>query len=83
MALNHLSKAALSAAMRGGMAGWGEHGSANSHIRYTEKVSTRSRKRCHCGCHQRATNLGMVNGVCLIVGCELSVRRWVNGSAKK
>ena len=35
------------------------------------------RRRCTCGCEQRATHLGMANGVCLTMGCELYVRRWV------
>lgn len=58
------------------MSQWGSWGSATEHRRYPEKVDPRSRRRCHCGCKQRATHRGMANGVCLMMGCELSVRRW-------
>src|SRR4051794_9753639 len=75
--LDDLSPPALSAAMRGGTAGWGQHGSMTEHVRYAEPVDARSRRRCHCGCRKRATHRGMANGVCLTMGCELFVRGWV------
>lgn len=74
-----LSPSALSAAMRGGTSGWGEHGSSNAHIRYAESQNNLRRKKCHCGCGARATHRGMANGVCLRAGCEMSIRRWVKG----
>ena len=40
------------------------------------RVMPQSRRRCNCGCGQRATHIGRANGVGMIVGCELSVRRW-------
>ena len=78
--LNKLSPAALSAAMRGGTAGWGEHGGPD-HIRYMEPMPKRPgrRRKCHCGCGGPKTHSGMANGVCLVSGCELYVRRWVKG----
>ena len=75
--LNDLSPAALSAAMRGGTRGWGRHGSSITHVRYAEPAPPRSRRRCHCGCVQRATHIGKANGVALMSGCELRVARWV------
>ncbi|PHV19214.1 hypothetical protein CSQ92_27965 [Janthinobacterium sp. BJB446] len=56
---------------------WGVHGSADQHIRYSVRRSLHSRRRCHCGCGPRATHAGVVNGVCLAIGCALHVRRWV------
>lgn len=77
MDLNKLSKPALSAAMRGGTAAWGSWGSSAHHVRYSEPVDSKSRRRCHCGCKRRATHRGMANGIALMSGCELSVARWV------
>lgn len=79
--LNELSRPALSAAMRGGTEGWGEFGSGAKHIRYAEPAEPRSRRRCSCGCRMRATHRGMANGVCLRVGCKLSIARWVKSPA--
>ena len=62
---------------------YGQYGSSTEHTRYIEPVDTRSRKRCTCGCKQRATYRGMANGVCLSVGCELSMRRWKRDGIKK
>ena len=75
--LNSMSPAARSAAMRGGMDGWGQVGGQPGQIRYHEPVDARSRRRCGCGCRRRATHRGMANGVCLTMGCDLSMRRWV------
>lgn len=56
---------------------FGQYGSATEHQRYMQKINPQSRRRCSCGCKNRATHLGMANGVCLTTGCELSIRRWV------
>lgn len=40
-------------------------------------VPAKSRRKCYCGCNQRATHLGLANGVVMMTGCELSVLRWV------
>ena len=76
--LNKLSPRALAAAMRGGTDEWGKWGSAIHHVRYMEPVGPRSRRRCQCGCGQRATHVGMANGVALNTGCKLCVSRWVS-----
>ncbi len=75
--LSKMTPAARSAAMRGGMAGWGQVGGMVGHIRYAEPVPCTSRRRCHCGCKRRATHRGMANGVCLTTACDLAIRRWV------
>jgi hypothetical protein len=75
--LNSLSPNALAAALRGGTAAWGQWGSAADHVRYTEPVPPRSRRRCHCGCKRRATHVGKANGVALTEGCLLAMARWV------
>ena len=75
--LNKLTPAALSAAMRGGTAGWGQVASADEHIRYIQAMPSQSRRRCPCGCGTRATHLGMANGIGLMSGCEMRVRRWI------
>lgn len=83
--LNKLSAKALSAAMRGGTAGWGEVGSSAQHVRYSEPLPKRPgrRKRCWCGCENPRTHRGMANGVCLTTACELGIARWVRtGSVK-
>lgn len=56
---------------------WKRRGSALEHHLYSEPVNSRSRRRCHCGCKRRASHRGMANGICLAMGCELSVARWV------
>lgn len=79
MDMNALSKAARSAAMRGGTDGWGQVASASDHVRYAELVRPRSRRRCSCscGCTQRATHVGMANGCALVTACEMAIRRWI------
>ena len=79
MKLNELSRNALSAAMRGGTAGWGKVGSSQDHIRYSEPLPKRRgrRRQCYCGCGQRVTHAGMANGMCLTSACELGIARWV------
>ena len=71
-----MSPAALKAAMTGGTAAWGQHGSAQDHVRYIEPTENK-RRRCLCGCRGARTHRGMANGICLTSGCELSMRRWV------
>lgn len=74
--MSKMTPSERSAAMRGGMDGWGQFGSIR-HVRYAEPVPATSRRRCRCGCKRRATHRGMANGVCLTTACELSVRRWI------
>jgi hypothetical protein len=81
--LNKLSKAALSAAMKGGTEGWGQYADASSHVRYCEPDKVRGRKRrCSCGCGGPATHVGIANGLALAGGCELSMRRWVKAGRR-
>ena len=61
---------------------FGQFGSVTEHQRYMGKADPKSRRRCCCGCKARATYLGMANCVCLTMGCELSVRRWVRDGFK-
>ncbi|WP_188036015.1 hypothetical protein [Pseudomonas sp. EZ-C24] len=77
--LNDLSPAARSAAMRGGVAGWGQVGGQPGQIRYMELRKERSGRqpKCAYGCETNKTHLGFANGVCLISGCEMRIRRWV------
>lgn len=56
---------------------FGKYGSATEHQRYVEKNTYRKQRVCSCGCNTTATSKGMANGVCLIEGCDLRVRRWV------
>lgn len=41
------------------------------------KIPSTSRRRCGCGCKARATHVGLGDGIALMSGCELKVRRWV------
>lgn len=77
--LDELSRAALSAAMRGGTQGWGQHASSTENLRYSEPLERRrGRQRdCHCGCGGRVTHRGMANGISLITACEFGIARWV------
>lgn len=75
--LNEMTNAERSAAMRGGMEGWGQYGGAAWHIPYAKAVEKGYRRLCQCGCRRRATHYGCANGVVLREGCELSIRRWV------
>jgi hypothetical protein len=36
-----------------------------------------SGRRCDCGCKSRATHFGLSDGLVMMSGCELRVRRWV------
>jgi hypothetical protein len=75
--LNKMPRSERSAAMRGGTVAWGSYGSAIEHVRYAIPVNPKSRRRCGCGCNRRATRKGMANGVCLVLACELGIRRWI------
>ena len=77
MELNKLNKNALAAAMRTGTECWGQVSSAAEHARYAQPVRPTSRRKCHCGCGQRATHLGMANGCALTMGCQLAIQRWI------
>lgn len=79
MDLTELSPKALAAAMNGGTAGWGEVGSAHSHVRYSEPSPKRRGRprRCYCGCKNNVTHVGRANGVTLVRACELGIARWV------
>lgn len=61
-------------------------GSATKHQRYPLRFVPGphglGRRRCSCGCGQWATHKGVANGVALILGCELVVRRWVRDGAR-
>jgi hypothetical protein len=81
--LNKLSRQALSAAMRGGTALWGQHGSSTEHIRYAEPIVPKSRKKCHCGCEGKKTHAGMANGLCLTTACQLGIQRWIKTGSTK
>jgi hypothetical protein len=72
--MTKLSPQALKAAMTTGTDGWGQIGNSAVHARYV--APHKSRRKCHCGCGQRASHLGMCNGVGMTTGCELWCRRW-------
>ena len=74
--LSKLSPAAVKAAMNGGTEYWGKWASDSAHTRYAEQIVGRKGK-CRCGCGKPYTHRGMANGIMLMGGCELAVRRWV------
>lgn len=45
-------------------------------------IPYKARRRCTCGCLRRATHYGLGDGVALMHGCELSVRRWMRDGVK-
>ena len=45
--------------------------------RTAHPLPSTSRRRCSCGCKRRATHSGAANGICMVIGCELHVRRWL------
>lgn len=76
--LNSLKGNELSAAMRGGTEGWGRQASSADNVRYSVKITGRGRRSiCSCGCKNKATDIGMANGLGLTSGCEFSVALWV------
>jgi hypothetical protein len=54
--------------------GWGEVSSENGN-RYMRQSS--QRRKCSCGCGKNVTHSGCSNGLALVSGCELYVRRWM------
>lgn len=60
--------------------GWGEVASADGD-RYMSAVKSSRVRRCQCGCGGRVTHVGASNGLALMSGCEMSVRRWVRDPA--
>lgn len=50
-------------------------GSADGH-RSMVQSDPKSRRRCNC-CGRRATHVGLGDGLALMSGCEMRVRRWV------
>ena len=54
----------------------GNYGSATGMTRDSWPADSRSRTRCHC-CGKRATHVGGAGALALMMGCELTVRRWV------
>jgi hypothetical protein len=46
------------------------------------KADPKSRSRCGCGCGKRETHLGLGDGLALMGGCEMKVRRWVRDGRK-
>lgn len=55
--------------------GWGEVADDSHGDRYASAV--KSRRKCLCGCGGKVTHQGHSNGVALMAGCEMFVRRWV------
>jgi hypothetical protein len=53
------------------------HRMANAYTDHRSFEERRSRRLCCCGCGKRSTHLGTANGIGMLSGCELSVRRWV------
>lgn len=51
-------------------------GSADG-VRSRRQLGLASRRLCQCGCGHRASWLGLEDGVAMLAGCDLSVRRWV------
>lgn len=67
--------------------GWGQVGSVDM-ARYAQFIEDGRRRRRRCGhgddCPNRATHLGMANGVALTTGCEFHMRVWVrDGYARR
>jgi hypothetical protein len=53
-------------------------GGGGAQHRYMRRIVGRGgRRSCYCGCLRRCSHLGMADGVCLMSGCEWSVRQWV------
>lgn len=57
--------------------GWGRVANADEDERYMRPVTEDYPGDCSCGCEGPITHVGMANGLGMIAGCELSVRRWV------
>lgn len=52
---------------------WGSERGSRSMI----QAPSTSRHRCSCGCGGRASHVGLGDGLALMGGCEMHVRRWV------
>ena len=50
-------------------------GSASGHRAMVQAPD--KRRKCSCGCGGRMTHIGLGDGLGMMGGCELSVRRWV------
>ncbi|MEY9521014.1 hypothetical protein ABIF70_002155 [Bradyrhizobium japonicum] len=57
---------------------WGQWASAAEHRRYMQPIKRRG--KCWC-CKQRITHGGFANGIILVDGCELLVRRWLKDAS--
>jgi hypothetical protein len=57
------------------------HGSVFGKRTMTE-IKPTSRRRCPCGCGNRATHTGRGNGIALVIGCQMAIRRWVRDGIK-
>lgn len=53
------------------------YGNAIIHNRTMSELSKKSRRKCRCGCNNRATHIGMANYIALTLGCEFYIRLWV------
>jgi hypothetical protein len=71
-------------AVLAGQEGWGQYGSVDQHRRYMDALGPRyrNRSRCSCGCGGKTTHAGLVNGLAMRSGCELSIRRWAKAGPK-
>lgn len=83
MNLNDLSPAALKAAIKGGTRNWSYYANIHEHVRYAELTSSKSRRKCHCGCKRRATHRGCCNGITMTMACELAIQRWIKTGSTK
>ena len=63
------------------MTGVIQYANSEAHKR-TIHPNIRNRRKCHCGCGGRAMFAGAANGICMMTGCELSVRILVRDGIK-
>jgi len=83
--INKLSPAALKAAVRTGIAEWGQRASIFEHALYVEPQDARRGhyRKCWCGCGRKAKFRLMANGICMSEGCELSMHREAKGRSSR
>lgn len=57
----------------------GRIGSAENHQQALAPLPRRyrNRRKCLCGCGGKASHSGHANGIAVVWGCEMSMRRWV------